>query len=190
VYTTGYGQLEPDFTVKWAQIFNIYMIEKPDCICLELFDCFDSKISASHNLIAQLNIPTPEVNCTIENYNLEEYEFASSIPFYMRSKSNRDLNASLNESQLEPFFTCGIIMCGAGWGVDEKSGFILAPTQYERLNKSAIDYEEMKNYDAVAALGVSHMQDIEKLAKWIFKSNLDPNDPRNGKLTNLIRVKY
>ena len=54
--------------------------------------------------------------------------------------------------------------------------------------ESALNQEEMKNYDPIAALGVSRMQDMEKLAKWILKSNLDPNDPRNADLINLIRV--
>ncbi len=33
------------------------------------------------------------------------------------------------------------------------------------------------------------MQDIEKLTKWVIKSNLDPNDPRNADLINLIKVR-
>jgi hypothetical protein len=52
----------------------------------------------------------------------------------------------------------------------------------------AIKHEEMKSFDAIAALGVSRMQDIEKLAKWVAKSNLDPNDPRNSDLISLIKV--
>ncbi len=64
----------------------------------------------------------------------------------------------------------------------------LVPPVSKSQAESALNQEEMKNYDPIAALGVSRMQDMEKLAKWILKSNLDPNDPRNADLINLIRV--
>ena len=77
---------------------------------------------------------------------------------------------------------------GSGWGIDDRDGTIVVPPSLRRNPHAAIKYDEMKSYDAIAALGVSRMQDIEKLTKWVIKSNLDPNDPRNADLINLIKV--
>ena len=48
----------------------------------------------------------------------------------------------------------------------------------------------MKMMDAVAALGVAGMSDMDKLTKWIAESRLDPNDPSNAELMYLMRVRF
>ena len=129
-------------------------------------------------MIAEVNLPMPEVNCSSINYSLEDYEFASPHAFYMHlEKSN----------QLEIKYTSGSLKAGSGWGVDERDGTVLVPPILKNNSDAAIKNDEMKQYDAIAALGVSRMQDIEKLTKWIIKSNLDPNDPKNADLINLIK---
>jgi len=82
----------------------------------------------------------------------------------------------------------GCLKAGCGWGISESDGSILVPTSLRRNPHAALKLDEMKSYDAIAALGVSRMQDIEKLTKWVVKSNLDPNDPRNADLINLIKA--
>lgn len=177
VYTTNECQLQNDFSVKWAQIFNIYMITFPDSICLQIFEYTDSR--SKERMLAEINLPMPEMSSTSANYNLEDYEFSSTEAFYMHLKTT-------NQSEL--FYTSGKLKTGTGWGIDEKDGTVLVPPQSAGQSDSAIKQDEMKSFDAIAALGVSHMQDMEKLAKWILKSNLDPNDPKNSDLINLIRV--
>lgn len=177
VFTTDICQLQNDFTVKWAQIFNIFMITFPDSIVLQIFEFTDSK--SNERMIAQLNLPMPEEHCSTHNYSLENYDFASPHAFYMHlEKSN----------QLEVKYTSGTLKAGTGWGIDERDGSILVPPTLKSNSDAVIKHDEMKGYDAIAALGVSRMQDIEKLTKWIIKSNLDPNDPRNADLINLIKV--
>ena len=153
------------------------MISYPDSILLKIYDYYNTK--SNKRLIAEMSLPIPESNCTSANYLLEDYEFSSSRPFYIHSKSS---------NQTEQVFISGSLKAGAGWSVDDKNGSALVPPVSKSKLESLINHEEMKNYDAIAALGVSQMQDIEKLAKWIMKSNLDPNDPRNSDLINLIRV--
>lgn len=177
VHTTKESPLESDFLVRWGQIFNIYMINHPDSICLQLYEYTDSR--SHEHLVSSINLPAPERNCSSNNYSLDDYEFSSSQPFNMYSKTT---------NQIESFYTSGIIKAGAGWGIDEKDGTILVPPLSSSQSESALKQDEMKNFDAIAALGVSRMQDMEKLAKWVQKSNLDPNDPRNSDLMNLIRV--
>ena len=177
VYTTKEAQLQSDFSVVWEQIFNIYMISFPDSIYIKIYDYYESK--SKERKIAEINLPMPEFNCTSMNYQLEDYEFSSKEVFHMNLKIS---------NQIELFYTSGVLKAGAGWGIDEKNGNVLVPPVSKSQAESALNQEEMKMYDPIAALGVSRMQDMEKLAKWIMKSNLDPNDPRNADLINLIRV--
>ena len=88
VFTTDVCQLQSDFTVKWGQIFNIFMITFPDSIDLQIFEFYDSR--SHERLIAEVNLPMPESNCSSINYSLENYEFASSHAFYMHlEKTNQ-----------------------------------------------------------------------------------------------------
>jgi len=88
VFSTDVCQLQSDFSVKWGQIFNIFMISFPDSILLQLFEIYESK--SHERMIAELNLPMPDANCSTANYTLEDYEFASPHAFYMHSeKSNQ-----------------------------------------------------------------------------------------------------
>jgi coiled-coil and C2 domain-containing protein 2A len=169
VYTTNESQLQNDFSVKWGQIFNIYMLTSPESIQLQLFEYSGNRRSSNDRFIAEINIPTPETNCTSANYILEDYEFTSN-------KSGPLM------------FTSGKIRTGAGWAINPRDGTILIPPNLLERKDTIMKRNEMKNFDAVAALGVSRMQDMEKLSRWVAKSNLDPNDPRNSDLFNLIRA--
>ena len=173
VFTTSESQLQNDFSVRWGQIFNIFMMTYPESILLQLFEFQESK--SNERMIAEINLPTPEIYTTSDNYSIENYEFASANAFYKLKASN----------QVAPMYTSGVLRGCACWGVDEKDGVtVLAPDFLKKLPEN----QDLRNNDAIAALGVSRMQDIEKLAKWIMKSNLDPNDPRNTDLIDLIKV--
>ena len=77
VHTTADAQLQSDFSVKWAQIFNIYVLSstlETDSIVLEIYEHSDISRSREH-LIAELSVPTPDPAST--TYSLEDYEFSS-----------------------------------------------------------------------------------------------------------------
>lgn len=177
VYKTSKLPLKSDFTVEWGQIFNIYMISWPDSISLQIFETCEStglKRKSADSFISEVIIPVPEVNCTCNNYDLEKYEFSSPNEYYM-NKGN----------DVTSYYQSGILYAGAGWGVDQDSKPLIPPSI---VNNNYL-VKSLQNYDAIAALGVSRMQDTQELMKWIFKSNLDPNDPRNADLIELIQVK-
>ena len=81
VHTTADAQLQSDFTVKWAQIFNIYVLSstlETDSIVLEIYEHSDASSSSSRgreHLVAELSIPTPDP--AITSYALDDYEFSS-----------------------------------------------------------------------------------------------------------------
>ena len=178
VYKTSKLSLKSDFTVEWGQIFNIYMISWPDSIRLQIYEFCEPSGGAlqrrmADSLISEIIIPVPDANCTCKNYNLEKYEFSSPNEYYM--KKGNDITS---------YYQSGILFAGAGWGLDQNSKLLIPPSI---VNNNYL-VKTLQNYDAIAALGVSRMQDTNELAKWVFKSNLDPNDPRNADLIDLIQV--
>ena len=178
VYKTSKLPLRSDFTVEWGQIFNIYMISWPESISLQIFEvCETTGLNRKEDsFISEVIIPVPESNCNSNNYDLEKYEFSSPNEFYMNKGDN-----------IASYYQSGILYGGAGWGLDQDSKPLIPPSV---VNNNNYLVKTLQNYDAIAALGVSRMQDTQELAKWIFKSNLDPNDPRNADLIDLIQVGY
>uniref|UniRef100_A0A8C5TLE3 Coiled-coil and C2 domain containing 2A n=1 Tax=Malurus cyaneus samueli TaxID=2593467 RepID=A0A8C5TLE3_9PASS len=47
----------------------------------------------------------------------------------------------------------------------------------------------LKNFDAIASIGTSGLTDMKKLAKWAAEAKLDPNDPNNAALMQLIMAR-
>lgn len=80
-------------------------------------------------------------------------------------------------------YTSGVIRAGARWAEVDMVRKDALIAQAWRIRE-----EKLNSNDPLMAVGVSHMQDIEKLAKWVQRSNLDPNDPRNADLISLIKV--
>ncbi|RMC14302.1 hypothetical protein DUI87_09395 [Hirundo rustica rustica] len=46
----------------------------------------------------------------------------------------------------------------------------------------------LKNVDAIASIGTSGLTDMKKLAEWAAEAKLDPNDPNNAALMQLIMI--
>lgn len=49
-------------------------------------------------------------------------------------------------------------------------------------------FSSVKHIDAVAALGATGVIDIKQLTEWAEKAKLDPNDPANAFLLNVLKV--
>uniref|UniRef100_A0A4W3KCC6 Coiled-coil and C2 domain containing 2B n=1 Tax=Callorhinchus milii TaxID=7868 RepID=A0A4W3KCC6_CALMI len=47
---------------------------------------------------------------------------------------------------------------------------------------------DLNTIDAIASIGVSWLNDIQKLAEWAKKARIDPHDPQNSSLMQLIEV--
>jgi hypothetical protein len=93
--------------------------------------------------------------------------------------------AAGNNRQLQQdvIHTSGIIKAGARWAEVDTVRKDAQIAQAWRLRE-----EKLNSNDPLLAVGVSHMQDIDKLARWVQRSNLDPNDPRNADLISLIKA--
>lgn len=95
----------------------------------------------------------------------------------------RPTNNSQAAGEVEVMFTSGILRAGARWAEMDLARKDASAAQAWRDRE-----EKMNSNDPLVAVGVSHMQDVDKLAKWVQRSNLDPNDPKNADLINLIKV--
>lgn len=58
------------------------------------------------------------------------------------------------------------------------------------LTDSTFFFSALKRADAISSIGTSGLTDMKKLAKWAAESKLDPNDPSNGPLMQLISVMW
>lgn len=71
--------------------------------------------------------------------------------------------------------------------------FYVATTNLFLAEPSAISsfyclFSALKNIDAIASIGTSGLNDMKKLAKWAAEAKLDPNDPNNAALMQMIMV--
>ena len=56
--------------------------------------------------------------------------------------------------------------------------------------ESTFIFSALKRADAISSIGTSGLTDMKKLAKWAAESKLDPNDPSNAPLMQLISVMW
>eukprot|EP00062_Callorhinchus_milii_P001332 gi/632937253/ref/XP_007897866.1/ PREDICTED: protein CC2D2B [Callorhinchus milii] len=184
VSSTAVCKLQLDFHVQFKQIFNIQIIHDPESIRLEIHEI----TSKMNNILANVFVPIPEVTLLTGSAVLEEIEFSSAetvSPSHEGVGSNTLL--FLDEYNSEPvlLMTSGIIICAVSWGID-KNGNALSPPAPRP--KSFIE-SDLNTIDAIASIGVSWLNDIQKLAEWAKKARIDPHDPQNSSLMQLIEYK-
>ncbi|XP_015767290.1 PREDICTED: coiled-coil and C2 domain-containing protein 2A-like [Acropora digitifera] len=93
-----------------------------------------------------------------------------------------------NEVDSQPpiyLLTSGTILANVSWAVGN-DGMAMAPPLL--TGNSATNMSAVKRYDALAALGAAGMVDIQNLIKWIEQSHLDPNDPANADIMNIVKL--
>uniref|UniRef100_A0A4W3JHN1 Coiled-coil and C2 domain containing 2B n=1 Tax=Callorhinchus milii TaxID=7868 RepID=A0A4W3JHN1_CALMI len=185
VSSTAVCKLQLDFHVQFKQIFNIQIIHDPESIRLEVI--IHEITSKMNNILANVFVPIPEVTLLTGSAVLEEIEFSSAetvSPSHEGVGSNTLL--FLDEYNSEPvlLMTSGIIICAVSWGID-KNGNALSPPAPRP--KSFIE-SDLNTIDAIASIGVSWLNDIQKLAEWAKKARIDPHDPQNSSLMQLIEV--
>ncbi len=51
-------------------------------------------------------------------------------------------------------------------------------------------FSGLRQMDAIACIGASGLNDMKKLGKWAAESRLDPNDPNNAYIMQLLSVHF
>lgn len=171
-----------DFVVVFGEIFSIQIIEWPQSIMLEL--CDDGRLTST--VLADVYAAIPEATVTPNVVTLDEIEFSSDrVVRYDHEGIGSGVPTTLTAdgSGTHVMFTSGTILMSVCWGMDE-SGQALVP---QPNTPAAAALNAVRGLDPVAAIGASAMVDMDKLAKWINESRLDPNDPANANLAYLLR---
>ncbi|XP_063779849.1 coiled-coil and C2 domain-containing protein 2A isoform X2 [Pseudophryne corroboree] len=182
VSKTVTNRLGSDFRVHLGQIFNLQIFSWPESIQLQVYETRGHYLA---NLLAEVFLPIPETNMLTGRAQMEEIEFSSNQRVMYDHEgvgSDVPLSFEADGSNRVTLLTSGKVSYCVSWAVGE-NGVPLAPSLQHSAAKRTLT-----NVDPVSSIGASGLTDMKKLAKWAAESKLDPNDPRNTSLMQLIKI--
>uniref|UniRef100_A0A3B4FZ37 Coiled-coil and C2 domain containing 2A n=1 Tax=Pundamilia nyererei TaxID=303518 RepID=A0A3B4FZ37_9CICH len=170
VSRTDSRSLNTDFRVHFGQIFNLKIVNCPQSISLQVFE----EIGSSCSLLAQVFLPVPEPSVVTGSVPLEEFEFSSNqrVMFDHEGVGSVPLSFEADGSNKQSLLTSGKVSCCVSWGIGDDD-VPLAPPGKGHL-------------DAVSYIGASGLYDMKKIGEWAKQSRLDPNDPKNASIMQLV----
>ncbi|XP_053109462.1 coiled-coil and C2 domain-containing protein 2A isoform X3 [Hemicordylus capensis] len=177
-------QMSSDFRIHFGQIFNLQIFNWPESLKLELYETVGL---GSANLLAEVFIPIPETTVLTGGASIEEIEFSSEQRVLLDHEgvgSGVPFSFEADGSNKMTLMTSGKVSCSVSWAVGENGIPLIPPAS----QKNAGIASALKNIDAIASIGTSGLTDMKKLAKWAAETKLDPNDPSNAALMQLIMV--
>uniref|UniRef100_A0A674INJ9 Coiled-coil and C2 domain containing 2A n=2 Tax=Terrapene triunguis TaxID=2587831 RepID=A0A674INJ9_9SAUR len=177
-------QISSDFRVHFGQIFNLKIFNWPESLKLQIYETVGL---SSTNLLAEMFIPVPETTVLTGRARTEEIEFSSNQRVMLDHEgvgSGVPFSFEADGSNKITLMTSGKVSNSVSWAIGE-NGVPLIPLVSQQ--KTGIP-SALKNIDAVASIGTSGLTDMKKLAKWAAETKLDPNDPKNADLMQLIMV--
>ncbi|KAJ9583994.1 hypothetical protein L9F63_021664, partial [Diploptera punctata] len=177
------------FTVSIGQLFPIRILQWPESLKVELHEEGGTLV---HHVIAEIYIPIPGSDTTLENCSVEHREFSSSqvLTFNHAAVGSGTYICPFPEgSNKEPIClnTSGTLTCRVGWGVDinfygdEREKILAPPEKYWSKGENSCCTDLMTTLVAEGGM------DIDKLREWAEKSQLDPNDPSNAAFFYFIK---
>ncbi|XP_072868605.1 coiled-coil and C2 domain-containing protein 2A isoform X6 [Chlorocebus sabaeus] len=176
--------LGADFRVHFGQIFNLQIVNWPESLTLQVYETIGH---SSPTLLAEVFLPIPETTVVTGRASIEEVEFSSNqhvtldhegvgsgVPFSFEADGSNQLI----------LMTSGKVSHSVAWAIGENGIPLIPPLSQQNIGfRSAL-----KRADAISSIGTSGLTDMKKLAKWAAESKLDPNDPNNAPLMQLISV--
>ncbi|XP_073465964.1 coiled-coil and C2 domain-containing protein 2A [Aquarana catesbeiana] len=177
-------RLGHDFRVHMGQIFNLQIFNWPESIKLQIHETAGY---LGTTLLAEAFLPIPETTMLTGSAPVEEVEFSSNQRvMYDHEGVGSDVPFSFEAdgSNKMTLMTSGKVSYCVSWAVGE-NGVPLVPSASQQ--KNALQ-RALHNIDAVSSIGASGLTDMKKLAKWAVESKLDPNDPNNSALMQLITM--
>ncbi|XP_041492349.1 coiled-coil and C2 domain-containing protein 2A isoform X2 [Microtus oregoni] len=176
--------LGADFRVHFGQIFNLQIFNWPESLMLQVYETIGH---SGTTLLAEVFLPIPETTLVTGRAPIEEVEFSSDqhvtldhegvgsgVPFSFEADGSNQLT----------LMTSGKVSHSVAWAIGENGIPLIPPLSQQNIGfRSAL-----KRADAISSIGTSGLTDMKKLAKWAAESKLDPNDPNNAPLMQLISV--
>ncbi|KAM6150477.1 coiled-coil and C2 domain-containing protein 2A isoform 1-T1 [Erethizon dorsatum] len=177
-------QLGADFRVHFGQIFNLQIFNWPESLMLEVYETAGHSSTA---LLAEVFLPIPETSVVTGRAPVEEVEFSSNRQVTLDHEgvgSGVPFSFEADGSNQLILMTSGRVSHSVAWAVGDNGIPLIPPLSQQNLGfRSAL-----KRADAISSIGTSGLTDMKKLAKWAAESKLDPNDPSNAPLMQLISV--
>ncbi|KAI5775607.1 CC2D2A [Gulo gulo luscus] len=184
VSRTDSRPLGADFRVHFGQIFNLQIFNWPESLTLQVYETVGH---TGTTLLAEVFLPIPETTVVTGRAPIEEVEFSSNqhvtldhegvgsgVPFSFEADGSNQLI----------LMTSGKVSNSVAWAIGENGIPLIPPLSQQNIGfRSAL-----KRADAISSIGTSGLTDLKKLAKWAAESKLDPNDPNNAPLMQLISV--
>ncbi|XP_056270591.1 coiled-coil and C2 domain-containing protein 2A isoform X2 [Pseudoliparis swirei] len=180
--TAGRG-LNADFRVSFGQIFNLKILNCPQSINLQVFE----SVGSSCSLLAQVFVPVPDPSVVTGSVPVEEYEFSSNQRVMFDHEgvgSDVPLSFEADGGNKLTLLTSGKLSCCVCWG-SEEDGVPLAPPASQHPGAK---HGGLGRLDAVTYIGASGLYDMKKISEWATRSRLDPNDPKNASIMQLLKV--
>ncbi|XP_015259772.1 PREDICTED: coiled-coil and C2 domain-containing protein 2A [Cyprinodon variegatus] len=181
VSRTDSRSLSNDFRVHFGQIFNLKILNCPQSIKLQVFE----EIGSSCSLLAQVFVPVPDPAVVTGSAPIEEFEFSSNQRVMFDHEgvgSDVPLSFEPDGSNKLTLLTSGKLSCCVSWGIGEE-GVPLAPPASQQPGGT-----HRGHLDAVSYIGASGLYDMKKIGEWATQSRLDPNDPKNTSIMQLLKV--
>ncbi|XP_019733890.1 coiled-coil and C2 domain-containing protein 2A isoform X3 [Hippocampus comes] len=181
VSQTNSRMLTSDFRVHFGEIFNLKIVNCPRSITLQVFE----EVGSSCLLLAQVYVPVPHSSVLPANASIEEFEFSSNQRVMFDHEgvgSDVPLSFTAEGSDNVILLTSGKVSCCVSWGVDEDD-VPLAPPMSQH---PSILHGGVGPVDAISHIGSSG--DTKKISEWAMQSRLDPNDPKNASIMQLLKV--
>uniref|UniRef100_A0A4W4DTT0 C2 domain-containing protein n=1 Tax=Electrophorus electricus TaxID=8005 RepID=A0A4W4DTT0_ELEEL len=184
VSRTDSRSLSTDFRVHFGQIFNLKIVNLPESIKLQVI--YES-IGSSSSQLAEVCVPIPESSVLTGTAPSEELEFSSNQRVMFNHEgvgSDVPFSFAADGSDRHTLLTSAKLSCCVSWAVGE-GGVPLAPPTSQ---PAAGLHSGLRQRDAIACIGASGLNDMKKLRKWAADSRLDPNDPNNASIMQLLSV--
>ncbi|XP_061682294.1 coiled-coil and C2 domain-containing protein 2A isoform X2 [Syngnathoides biaculeatus] len=181
VSQTNSRALTSDFRVHFGQIFNLKIVNCPRSITLQVFE----EAGSSCSLLAQVYVPVPNSSVLAANASVEEFEFSSNQRVMFDHDgvgSDVPLSFAAEGSDNVILLTSGKVSCCVCWGVGEDDVPLAPPLSQ---NAAAL-HGSAGHSDAISHIGPSG--DMKKMGEWVTQSRLDPNDPKNASIMQLLKV--
>ncbi|CAL1593027.1 unnamed protein product [Knipowitschia caucasica] len=175
--------LNSDFRVHFGQIFNLRIINCPQSICLQVFE--EGGVPCS--LLTQVFIPAPDPSVLTGSALIENFEFSSNqrvIYDHEGVGSDVPLSFEADGSNKVTLLTSGKLACCVSWAIGDDDVPLAPPVsqQHGRIHSG------LGHLDAVSSIGASGLYDLKKIGEWAKQSRLDPNDPKNASIMQLLKV--
>ncbi|XP_072295526.1 coiled-coil and C2 domain-containing protein 2A isoform X2 [Eucyclogobius newberryi] len=175
--------LNSDFRVHFGQIFNLRIINCPQSICLQVFE----EAGTSCSSLSQVFIPVPEPSVLTGSAPIESFEFSSNQRVMFDHEgvgSDVPLSFEADGSNKITLWTSGKLACCVSWAIGEDD-VPLAPHVSQQHGGT---HSGLGHLDAVSSIGASGLYDLKKIGEWAKQSRLDPNDPKNASIMQLLKV--